>query len=71
MVGLWIGLLTFLGLALSTWVKWRVVATGIIIKTAKPVYAWVTGGPLAWLALVTTVALTARPTGTPLVASVV
>ena len=28
---LWIGLLTFLGLALSTWVKWRVVATGIII----------------------------------------
>ncbi len=29
--GLWIGLLTFLGLALSTWVKWRVVATGIII----------------------------------------
>ena len=29
--GLWIALLTFLGLALSTWVKWRVVATGIII----------------------------------------
>ncbi len=29
--GLWIGLLTFLGLALSTWVKWRAVATGIII----------------------------------------
>jgi ABC-type transport system involved in multi-copper enzyme maturation permease subunit len=29
--GLWIGLLTFLGLALSSWVKWRVVATGIII----------------------------------------
>ena len=28
---LWIGLLTFLGLALSSWVKWRVVATGIII----------------------------------------
>ena len=27
---LWIGLLTFLGLALSSWVKWRVVATGII-----------------------------------------
>ena len=32
------------------------VATGIIIKNRKPVYAWVTGGPLAWLALVTTVA---------------
>ncbi len=33
MVGavLWIALLTFLGLALSSWVKWRVVATGIII----------------------------------------
>ena len=28
---LWIGLLTFLGLALSSWVKWRAVATGIII----------------------------------------
>ena len=28
---LWIGVLAFLGLALSTWVKWRVVATGIII----------------------------------------
>jgi len=28
---LWIGWLTFLGLALSSWVKWRVVATGIII----------------------------------------
>jgi len=28
---LWIALLTFLGLALSSWVKWRVVATGIII----------------------------------------
>ena len=27
---LWIGLLAFLGLALSSWVKWRVVATGII-----------------------------------------
>ena len=32
------------------------VATGIIIKNSKPVYALVTGGPLAWLALVTTVA---------------
>ncbi|HEY6927198.1 MAG TPA: carbon starvation CstA family protein [Steroidobacteraceae bacterium] len=32
------------------------VATGIIIKNTKPVYALVTGGPLAWLALVTTVA---------------
>jgi ABC-type transport system involved in multi-copper enzyme maturation permease subunit len=29
--GLWIVLLTFLGLALSSWVKWRAVATGIII----------------------------------------
>jgi ABC-type transport system involved in multi-copper enzyme maturation permease subunit len=28
---LWDGLLTFLGLALSAWVKWRVVATGIIM----------------------------------------
>jgi ABC-type transport system involved in multi-copper enzyme maturation permease subunit len=28
---LWIALLSFLGLALSSWVKWRVVATGIII----------------------------------------
>lgn len=28
---LWIVLLTFLGLALSSWVKWRAVATGIII----------------------------------------
>lgn len=27
----WIALLSFLGLALSSWVKWRVVATGIII----------------------------------------
>jgi carbon starvation protein len=33
------------------------VSTGIIIKTAaKPVYAWVTGAPLAWLSMVTTVA---------------
>jgi carbon starvation protein len=32
------------------------VATGIIIKNSKPFYALVTGGPLAWLALVTTVA---------------
>jgi len=32
------------------------VATGIIIKNTKPIYALVTGGPLAWLALVTTVA---------------
>ena len=29
--GLWIALLSFLGLALSSWVKWRVLATGIII----------------------------------------
>ena len=27
---LWIALLSILGLALSSWVKWRVVATGII-----------------------------------------
>ena len=32
------------------------VATGIIIKNRKPIYALVTGGPLAWLAMVTTVA---------------
>jgi carbon starvation protein len=32
------------------------VATGIIVKNSKPIYALVTGGPLAWLALVTTVA---------------
>jgi len=32
------------------------VATGIIIKNGKPIYAWVTGVPLAWLALVTTAA---------------
>jgi carbon starvation protein len=32
------------------------VATGIIIKSRKPIYALVTGGPLAWLALITTVA---------------
>jgi carbon starvation protein len=32
------------------------VATGIIIKNRKPIYALVTGGPLAWLALITTVA---------------
>ena len=30
------------------------VATGIIIKGGKPIYAWVTGLPLAWLALITT-----------------
>ena len=32
------------------------VATGIIIKNGKPIYAWVTGVPLAWLALITTTA---------------
>ena len=32
------------------------VATGIIIKNGKPIYAWVTGLPLVWLALVTTMA---------------
>ena len=32
------------------------VATGIIIKNSKPIYALVTGAPLAWLAMVTTTA---------------
>ena len=32
------------------------VATGILIKSGKLKYSWVTGGPLAWLALVTTTA---------------
>ncbi len=32
------------------------VATGILIKSGKLRYSWVTGGPLAWLAIVTTVA---------------
>jgi carbon starvation protein len=32
------------------------VATGILIKSGRLKYSWVTGGPLAWLALVTTVA---------------
>ncbi len=32
------------------------VATGILIKSGKLKYSWVTGGPLAWLAIVTTVA---------------
>ncbi|HEY1900138.1 MAG TPA: carbon starvation CstA family protein, partial [Steroidobacteraceae bacterium] len=32
------------------------VATGILIKSGKLRYSWVTGGPLAWLALITTVA---------------
>jgi carbon starvation protein len=32
------------------------VATGIIVKSGKLRFAWVTGVPLAWLALVTTVA---------------
>lgn len=32
------------------------VATGILVKCGKLKYSWVTGGPLAWLALVTTVA---------------
>ncbi len=32
------------------------VATGILIKSGKFKYSWVTGGPLAWLAIVTTVA---------------
>ena len=37
------------GIALS-------VATGILIKQGKLRYSWVTGAPLAWLAIVTTVA---------------
>ncbi len=32
------------------------VATGILIKCGKLRYAWVTGGPLAWLAIITTTA---------------
>jgi carbon starvation protein len=32
------------------------VATGILIKSGRFRYSWVTGGPLAWLAIVTTVA---------------
>ncbi|HTT03428.1 MAG TPA: carbon starvation CstA family protein [Steroidobacteraceae bacterium] len=32
------------------------VATGILIKSGKLRYAWVTGGPLAWLAIITTTA---------------
>jgi ABC-type transport system involved in multi-copper enzyme maturation permease subunit len=27
---LWIGVVTFIGLALSSWVKWRMVATGVV-----------------------------------------
>jgi carbon starvation protein len=32
------------------------VATGILVKSGKLRYAWVTGVPLAWLAIITTVA---------------
>jgi len=32
------------------------VATGVLIKASKPAYALITGGPLAWLALITTAA---------------
>jgi len=32
------------------------VATGVLVKRGKLVYAWVTGVPLAWLAIVTTTA---------------
>jgi carbon starvation protein len=32
------------------------IGTAIIVKSGKARYAWVTGGPLAWLAVVTTVA---------------
>ena len=37
------------GIALS-------VATGILVKQGKLRYAWVTGMPLAWLAIITTTA---------------
>ncbi len=40
------------------------VATGILIKSGKLKYAWVTGGPLAWLAIVTTVAAWQKITST-------
>jgi carbon starvation protein len=40
------------------------VATGIIIKSGKIRYSWVTGGPLAWLAIVTTVAAWQKITST-------
>ncbi len=32
------------------------VATGILVKSGKLKYAWVTGAPLAWLAIITTTA---------------
>jgi carbon starvation protein len=32
------------------------VATGILVKSGRLKYAWVTGAPLAWLAIITTVA---------------
>jgi len=32
------------------------VATGILVKSGKLKYAWVTGAPLAWLAMITTTA---------------
>jgi carbon starvation protein len=32
------------------------VATGILVKSGKPGYAWVTGLPLAWLVTITTTA---------------
>jgi carbon starvation protein CstA len=41
------------------------VATGILVKSGKLRYAWVTGLPLTWLAIVTTVATwqkSCRPT---------
>ncbi len=40
------------------------VATGILIKSGKLKYSWVTGGPLAWLAIVTTVAAWQKITST-------
>jgi len=32
------------------------VATGVLVKQGKLKYAWVTGAPLAWLAIITTTA---------------
>ena len=32
---LWIAVLTLISLALSAWVKWRIVATGIIFGTSS------------------------------------
>ena len=42
---LWIVLLSILGLALSSWVKWRVVATGIILPRCSFPPAWAASSP--------------------------